>query len=357
MSGSSGTTNQNIQAGLANLQAGKVVAQENTGGTTNPQIQQGINNMAAAQSVNQTNQAQTALGQPTTTTTSGVSTPLTSSMSSLATPATSLGTSSQGTLLGSTTQQSKDMRLVIAPANATAAAITAATAQTTSANSNVFSTSSLIARQGGSTTTATPTSTSTGVPTGSGYYTGILAPLIQTNGVLFPYSPTINFTQDVQYDLVGGGLVHTNQDYNAYQRTPSVKLVIGGKFTIQNQYEGLYMLAVIHFFRTVSKMYFGQAAASAGTAGLPPPILILNGYGTYMFNNLPCLLTSHSFDYGENIDTIDVPDLSGGITKLPAILSLTVDLTVQQTPYNMSTQFDLNAFRSGALMKSGGGWI
>ena len=76
-----------------------------------------------------------------------------------------------------------------------------------------------------------------------------------------------------------------------------------------------------------------------------------------MFNNLPCILTAHSFDYDGQVDTVDVPDPSGGLTKLPSLLTLTINLTVQQTPYNMSNVFDLNAFRSGALIKTGGGWI
>jgi hypothetical protein len=280
-----------------------------------------------------------------------------SAITSTASSLTSNIQQSIGTLVGSSSIANKDMRLVIAPAGAS---LSSSSTTSTASQPVVFNTSQLVQHQGGGSQTSninsTPSSSSSGVPTGNGYYSGILAPLLVTNGVLFPYSPAISFSQDVEYQLVGGGLVHTNQDYNAYQRTPSVKLTIEGKFTIQNQYEGLYMLAVIHFFRTVSKMYFGEAAANAGTAGLPPPILILNGYGTYMFNNLPCLLTTHSFSYTDDVDTIDIADSSGGITKLPSLLDLTIGLTVQQTPYNMSTVFDLNAFRSGALMKNGG-WI
>jgi hypothetical protein len=291
---------------------------------------------------------------------SGVSTSSTNINSTFPSAQNLLSSVSGGSLIASTSKASRDMRVVIAPAGgATASAISnAAAAAATPANTSIFSASQLSQYQGNATATNTSSaSNNSGVPSGTGYYSGILAPLIVTNGVLFPYSPNISFSQDVDYSLVGGGLVHTNQDYNAYQRTPSVKLTIEGNFTIQNQYEGLYMLAVIHFFRTVSKMYFGQAAANSGTAGLPPPILILNGYGTYMFNNLPCILTGHSWNYSPEVDTIDIADSSGGITKLPSLLDLSISLTVQQTPYNMSTAFDLNQFRSGALMKTGGGWI
>lgn len=249
--------------------------------------------------------------------------------------------SNNGSLVGSTSKQSKDLRLIISPAGATAQQLKPKLPSLSNIMNNPIGTCS----------------TTTGVPTGSGFYSGILAPLMMTNGVLFPFSPTVSFTQNVDYNIVGGGLVYTNQDYYAYQKTPNVQIAISGKFTVQNQYEGLYMLAVIQFFRTVSKMNFGEAASTSGQAGQPPPILILNGFGTYMFNKLPCILTSHSFDYNEDIDTIDVTDPTGGITKLPSVLSLQLTLIVQQTPYNMSHEFNLEAFKSGALIKSGGGWI
>ncbi len=179
----------------------------------------------------------------------------------------------------------------------------------------------------------------------------LMAPLVITNGVLFPYSPTINFEQSVDYTQFN--MVHTNMDYYAYQRTPSVTLNITGKFTCQNQTEGRYALAAIHFFRVASKMYFGQKAGSK--AGLPPPILRLNAYGTYMFNNLNCILKSHSFSFNEQADTVPI-QVAGGYARLPALFDLSVVLTVQQTPAKMRSEFDLDAFRTGALMTKGG-WI
>ena len=66
----------------------------------------------------------------------------------------------------------------------------------------------------------------------------------QTNlAMIFPYTPTINFTQAVSYmDLQ---LVHSNTDYPAYTRTPSVTISVSGKFTVQNQAEGAYALACL----------------------------------------------------------------------------------------------------------------
>ena len=189
-------------------------------------------------------------------------------------------------------------------------------------------------------------------PYGGAPVASIMQPLIETNGVLFPYSPSINVEHSVDYSDVS--LVQTNMDYLVYRRTPSVTLTITGKFTCQTQAEGQYALAAVHFFRTASLMYFGEKAGA--NAGLPPPILQLSGYGTYMFNNLNCTLKSHSYGYNDQIDTVQI-NVGAGAVRLPAVFDLTCQLTVQQTPQKMRTQFDLDAFRTGQLMAGGGGWI
>lgn len=192
----------------------------------------------------------------------------------------------------------------------------------------------------------------------------ILSILASTNGMLFPYTPTLTFTQGVDY--MNLQLVHSNTDYQAYTRTPSVKISISGKFTVQNQREGQYSLAVIHFLRTVSKSYFGQIDAKAGKAGLPPPVLLLTGYGSFMFGQtsstggLKVILTNHSWTFDENIDTIPISVSGGsvgGTVRLPAMFTIQCDLTVIQTPARMRNVFSFNDFASGKLMASNDGWI
>lgn len=181
---------------------------------------------------------------------------------------------------------------------------------------------------------------------------GILAPLSQTQGMLFPYTPQIGFSQSVSYaDLQ---LVHSNTDYMAYTRTPSVSITIAGKFTVQNQAEGKYALACLHFLRTVSKSYFGKL--DGPKAGLPPPILLLNGYGSYMFNDLRVILKNHSWTFDENTDGINIV-FTKGIARLPSLFTISCELTVVQTPKRMREQFSFTKFASGALMEKESGWI
>jgi hypothetical protein len=230
---------------------------------------------------------------------------------------------------------------------------------------------------------------------------GLLAPLRNTNGLVFPYQPTITYQQDVNYSSVD--LVHVNQELYAYTRTNAVKLTIQGQFTVQNQKEGIYAIACIHFLRTVTKMYFG-ASSNPGT---PPPVLLFDAYGKYMFNQLPVIVTSFSVGLPNDVDYVpvdlsDVPqqgsavngpntnkttsqernsslnqfstiadtsrmadimyteylrtDGGEGYIWLPAVFNIDVSITVQNTPSRLR-QFNLDTFRTGELLKNEGRWI
>lgn len=178
----------------------------------------------------------------------------------------------------------------------------------------------------------------------------ILQLMYQTNGLLFPYTPTIDWTQSVDYATTS--LTHTNQDYKIYKSTPSTQFRLTGDFTISNYREGQYMLAVIHFLRTVSKMYFGKQNK---TPGMPPPVLLFSGYGDFMFNDLPVILTDHSYSLSKDANYIDIAT-AGGTATLPSVLTISMSLVVQNTPKRLREEFNLDSFRTGKLMKNKG-WI
>lgn len=175
-----------------------------------------------------------------------------------------------------------------------------------------------------------------------------------TNGLIFPYTPQISVTHATDYGTTA--LVHANEDIDHYIRTPSVTISLTAKFSIQNQREGRYALAALHFFRTVSKMHFGQQDVNRG---LPPPILIFEGYGDYMFNNLPVIVKSHTYSFDEHMDTVLV-NADKGSARLPVMFSIQAELKVQQTPNRMRTVFNLEDYRTGKLLRdtaSGKGWL
>ncbi len=186
-----------------------------------------------------------------------------------------------------------------------------------------------------------------GYSNGGSAYPGILAPLSETSGLMFPYTPTVQVNQEVDY--VNMQMTHSNTDYHAVSRAPNVTINLTGKFTVQNQHEGKYSLAAIHFLRSVSKMNFGR---NDSMKGLPPPILQLSGYGTYMFNKVRVIVKSHSYTFEEGMDMIAVK-LDSGTVNLPALFSLTCALTVQPTPAMMRDEFTLEKYRSGELLETG----
>lgn len=197
----------------------------------------------------------------------------------------------------------------------------------------------------------------------------LLSPLWSSYGMVWPYQPTVNYAQEVNYTDVA--MTHTNQEFYAYARTNAVKLTVEGEFTVQNQEEGRYTLACLHFLRTVTKMYFGQGA----NLGTPPPILFFDAFGKYMFNKLPVIVTNFTANMPKDVDYVpidlkklgtagDMQNLSpmryegpnnAGYVWLPALFTISVSLTVQNTPAKLR-QFNLDGFRNGSLLKSGG-WI
>lgn len=183
----------------------------------------------------------------------------------------------------------------------------------------------------------------------SALFSGILAPLKDAGGLVFPYTPTIEYSSSVNYNPLT--TVHANQDWHIYQNTPSIDITIQGLFTAQNETEAKYLLAAIHFLRAISKMHFGT---SEENKGLPPPQVFLNGYGTYMFNNLSVILKNYNIGLPDNVDYVNVKT-GNGESKVPAVTTLSVLLTVQQTPAKART-FNWDSFASGSLMQQKG-WL
>jgi hypothetical protein len=141
---------------------------------------------------------------------------------------------------------------------------------------------------------------------------GILNPLQDTDGVIFPYLPTVNVTYIANYDPQE--LTHSN--YKAYQyRSSSVEQVqIAGDFTAQDTAEANYMLAVIHFFRSVTKMFYGQDQNPK--PGTPPPLVFLYGLGDFQFNAHPLVVTSFNYSLPNDVDYIraSAPTLGAGVS-------------------------------------------
>jgi hypothetical protein len=129
---------------------------------------------------------------------------------------------------------------------------------------------------------------------------GILEPLIATNGVIFPYSPTIQMGYKANYETTE--VTHSNYKLHFYKNSSVEDITITAEFTAQDTVEANYLLAVMHFFKTATKMFYGQDVEPK--PGTPPPLLYLSGFGAYQYDNHPLVLTSFSYTLPNDVDYI-----------------------------------------------------
>jgi hypothetical protein len=126
---------------------------------------------------------------------------------------------------------------------------------------------------------------------------GILAPLAP-DGVIFPYTPTIQTSYKATYATTD--ITHSNYRGYFYQGSAVEPFTISSTFTAQSTAEAEYLLAVIHFFKSVTKMFYGQDPQR----GTPPPLVYLTGLGEFQFNEHPCVVSGFTYDLPADVDYI-----------------------------------------------------
>jgi len=129
---------------------------------------------------------------------------------------------------------------------------------------------------------------------------GILQPLQQTDGVIFPYTPSINVAYAANYE--SASLVHTNYKMFQYTNSSVDSVTISCDFTCQDAAEANYLLACIHFFRSMTKMFYGQDQSPR--AGTPPPLCFMYGMGGYQFANHPLAISGFTYALPPDVDYI-----------------------------------------------------
>ena len=224
---------------------------------------------------------------------------------------------------------------------------------------------------------------------------GILEPLRITNGVLFPYTPQIDTQYRAEYDSYS--LTHSNYKGYFYKSSHTDAVNVTATFTAQDTNEAEYLLAVIHFFRSVTKMFYGQDPQR----GAPPPLVYLTGLGEYQFNGHPCVVTSFNYTLPADVNYIrarsknvsysnllqrrdrqSLPSnilssaldrlFNAGATKgaipetqapptlglnsptyVPTKMQITISLLPVQSRSQVSKQFSVKQFANGNLLKGG----
>lgn len=195
----------------------------------------------------------------------------------------------------------------------------------------------------------------------------LLAPLInQTGGALvFPYTPTIIIGHSANYNTLDP--VHSNYPFQVYQNSSVDDIVVTGEFTVENETEGQYWVAAIHFLRSITKMFYGGEDENTGA---PPLLTKLSGYGDYVFNQVPCVVTNFTVDLPADVDYIatslsvaggsdpqsEIPDVAGGVTWAPTRCQITITLRPTYSRRRVAG-FNLNEFVNGKYVTDGTGFI
>ena len=128
----------------------------------------------------------------------------------------------------------------------------------------------------------------------------VLKPLKDAGGLIFPYTPSINIVSSATYSKVE--TTHTNYTFQAFKNSDPGQITITAPMNVEDATQGLYWIAAVHYLRSLTKMFAG----SDPKAGNPPPIVFLNGYGNYVFKNVPVVVTSFNTTLGGECDYIGV---------------------------------------------------
>jgi len=126
----------------------------------------------------------------------------------------------------------------------------------------------------------------------------VLKPLKDAGGLIFPYTPTISIESSAKYTPVSP--VHTNFAFQTYENSKPGAITITAPFFVEDASQALYWIAAVHYLRSVSKMFTGRDFI----AGNPPPLVLLNGYGNYVFKNVPVVITKFTVSLKNDTDYI-----------------------------------------------------
>ncbi len=178
------------------------------------------------------------------------------------------------------------------------------------------------------------------------------APLNKTGGLCFPYTPTILMSHSANYNALQP--IHSNYPFYNYQSSQVDDMVITGDFFVQNAEEARYWTAAVHYLRTVTKMFYG----SGDNSGNPPPVVKLNGYGDFVFNDVSCIIKNFTVDMPADVDYLktDFPEGSENYSFVPAQSQVAVTLSPVYSR-SKAQAFSMSSFVNGDYIGKGNGYI
>jgi|TARA_X000001036_G_scaffold301814_1_gene280932 hypothetical protein len=171
----------------------------------------------------------------------------------------------------------------------------------------------------------------------------------KTAKMIFPFTPTILLGHSANYSQIAP--THTNYPYNAYENSQVDNMTITGEFYNENNQDAKYWVAVLHFLRSVTKMYYGES----NPQGNPPPVCRLNGYGPHVLNNIPIVVQNFTTDLPADVDYIECI-VDGHKNMVPVQCQFTVTVMPQYSRRS-TAKFSLNTFAKGGFVKGIEGFV
>lgn len=201
----------------------------------------------------------------------------------------------------------------------------------------------------------------------------------------FPYTPQIDYSNDVRYDSFS--LTHTNYQPYAFVRSENPQLSLNCKFSAHTKEHFAISERAIRFLRTYTKMNYGREDPERGQ---PPRILRFFAHGNPIFHNVPVVINKFNITFPEDVDYIKgTVDFSNNKTNvqnaenvgnrsvattntsttdlgtvtvtaskdkaiyLPAFFQISISLLVQQNIAKTVNEFTLEKFATGQMSKYG----
>jgi hypothetical protein len=173
--------------------------------------------------------------------------------------------------------------------------------------------------------------------------------LKDTGGVVWPYMPSVTVSTKADYSPIA--ITHGNYAQYSYKNSTVDDITISGEFSCETNDEGAYWIAATTFFKTATKMFFGQGAQ----AGNPPIICKLSGYGSSIFQNVPVIIKSFSVDLKDDVNYIRCEPSydTADYTWVPTLSTITVVVAPVYTRQGLR-QFNLQNYAAGQMIGPGG---
>jgi hypothetical protein len=177
--------------------------------------------------------------------------------------------------------------------------------------------------------------------------------LKDTGGVVWPYLPSVTVNTKAEYSTIP--ITHGNYAQYSYKNSVVDDITISGEFSCETNEEGAYWIAATTFFKTATKMFFGQGAL----AGNPPVICKLSGYGSSIFKNVPVVIKSFSVDLKDDVNYIRCEPSydTADYTWVPTLSTITVVVAPIYTRQGLR-KFNLQNYAAGQMTgPDGAGYI